>query len=85
MDAYTLRLADGRTVTGPIQGCGGVVPAGQDARIQIQIDRANEGDALHIYEPAPGCASMHTPGGGRITIDLRGATLIAVRSVGPDL
>lgn len=74
-DHYTLTLADGRTVTGPIHGSGGTIPARQHDRVQREIDRANDGDRLGICEPAPGCASMHTPSGGRLTIDLRGARL----------
>ena len=77
---YSIRLADGRTVTGPIQGCGGTIPSGQARRVAIQIERANAGDPLHIYEPAPGCASLrfYNPNGPdrREVIDLRGATLI---------
>jgi hypothetical protein len=80
---YTIKLADGRTLTGPIQGNGGTIPAGQEARIQIQIDRANAGEALGIYEPKPGHACMRwyehgTPGPEmpREHVDLRGATLV---------
>ena len=77
---YRLRLADGRIVTGPIQGCGGTIPSGQVRRIQIQIDRANAGEALGFYEPAPGCVSLryYNPNGPdrHETIDLRGAVLL---------
>ncbi len=84
---YSIKLATGDVVTGPIQGCGGTIPSGQAKRVQLQIDRANEGEPLGIYEPKPGCASMlvpvtvtednkHRMEYGRVSIDLRGATLI---------
>lgn len=56
---YTLELATGELVTGPIHGSGGTLGSGQHERLQIQIDRANEGEPLGIYEPKPGHASVH--------------------------
>lgn len=81
---YTLRLATGELVTGPIQGSGGTLGACQHERLQIQIDRANAGDELGIYEPKAGHASMHVVAERdnpdlrkrRRAIDLRGAVLV---------
>lgn len=80
----TLRLASGEVV-GPLNmfGAGGVVC--KHARIreyfEIQIRRANAGDPLWCYEPAPGhCLMLRS---GRTDeesrcVDLRGAVIIDV-------
>jgi len=85
--AFTLKLATGEIVTGPIQGSGGTIH-GSDAarRLQIEIKRADKGTPLGIYEPMPGHASLHLPDPNQDLpvdkrtrpIDLRGATLIEV-------
>ena len=79
---FTLRLADGRVVTGPIQGAGGVVGTGGAARLRIDISRASEGKRLSIYEPKPGFARVYPnysalETGEPLDVDLRGAELIA--------
>jgi hypothetical protein len=52
---WTFRLADGRTVTGPVQGSGGfVAERGGRERLLGAMRRARAGQPLAIYEPAPG-------------------------------
>lgn len=85
---YTLQLADGRVVTGPIHGSGGLIGGGIQNwdRVQRQIARATEGDGLGVYEPKPGHARMYLnydrDGGDPIDVDLRGALLAAYESDG---
>lgn len=74
-DLYKLQLATGEIVVGAIHGSGGTIPAGQFKRVLTLITRANEGDRLSVYEPEPGCVSIHVDGGRRV-VSLRGANLL---------
>lgn len=81
---YTIRLATGALVTGPVQGSGGVIGSGEHnlARLQTQTRRANAGEPLGIYEPRPGHVVMYPhysahDTGEPVEVDLRGAEVIA--------
>jgi hypothetical protein len=79
---YLIKQANGIYVRGPVHGCGGLIGGGSHNfdRLAKQIERANEGDELGIYEPKPGHARMYIDygrdGGTPIDVDLRGATLL---------
>src|SRR6185503_3454878 len=48
-------LADGRRVTGPVQGCGGTISAvGGVQRLTVEVTHARTGRRLGVYEPSPG-------------------------------
>jgi hypothetical protein len=53
---FTFLLADGTTVTGPVQGSGGFVST--QARLVAQQRLAAAGRELGVYEPAPGCVAV---------------------------
>lgn len=82
--AYTIRLATGELVTGPVHGSGGVVGHGQGNadRIRRAIRRANKGESTGLYEPQPGHARMYpaysaNDSGEPRDVDLRGAELVS--------
>lgn len=77
---WTLKLADGRVVTGPIHGAGGKL--GPDRRtIERAIRQINRGRDSGCYEPEPGHLSLSTLYTAhfdvREAIDVRGARVIA--------
>lgn len=63
---FRITTADGRSVTGPVQGNGGLVGAGcytnvrapMLARLRNDAKRAARGLRLSCYEPAPGCVRV---------------------------
>lgn len=84
--SWSFRLADGRTVTGPVIGSGGFVEArGGRRRLTVAIERARAGAPLSIFEPEPGHVRIF-PGfsaagdGAPLDIDLRAAELATMDS-----
>jgi len=53
---FLFRLADGRELVGPVQGCSGFV--GSLDRLLADRARAAAGEPLGVYEPRPGCVKV---------------------------
>lgn len=78
---FEITTQDGQRHVGHVQGCGGLI-AGRNAleRLRGQAELAAEGDALAIYEPAPGCVLLYprmtarNPG-PRVAVSLVGARI----------
>ena len=80
---FRLTLANGRTVTGPVQGAGGVVSDLE--RMKRAIRLAKEGRDTGLYEPRPGHVDVFPEfsaqgDGPRVAVDL--ARVRSVAKVG---
>lgn len=79
---FRFRLADGREITGPVHGNGGIIRGeSARARLELQQKRARAGHAITLYEPAPGCVCVYPEyaaagNGTPVHVDLRTAEIL---------